>query len=110
VADINLNLKRGEVRQIEALLQDGNGAALDMTGPPTIRFQMRKKADAVLKVDRVATLIDAPTAHVRVTTTSVDTDTIGNYIAEWRVTYAGGDVLVPEEGYITVKIWEDLAP
>jgi hypothetical protein len=108
VADINI--KRGEVRQITNLLKDGTGAALDLTGVTAIKFQMRKKADSTLKIDRAATVVDQPTARVRVTTTAGDTDTIGNYIAEWRVTYAGGDVLVPEEGYITVKIWEDLAP
>lgn len=105
----DINLKRASTRPIEARLQDGNGAALSMTGA-TVRFQMRKKSDAALKIDRAATIVDAPTAHVRLTPTAEDTDTVGNYIAEWRITYAGGDVLVPEESYLTVKIWEDLAP
>lgn len=105
----DINVKKGEVRQIDALLQDGNGVALSMAEPPTVKFQMRKKSDTVLKIDRAAVIVDAPTAHVRVTTTAGDTDTPGNYIAEWRVSYAGGDVVVPEEGYLTVRIWEDLA-
>lgn len=104
----DIALKRGSTRPIEALLQDGSGMALTMTGA-TVKFQLRKKSDSTLKINGNAEVVDEPTAHVRYTPTPTDTDTAGNYVAEWRVTYAGGDVLVPEEGYITVKIWEDLA-
>lgn len=106
----DISIKRGTVRAITARLLDGNGAAADLTGASSIKFQMRKKAETTLKINRTAVVVDAPTAKVQVTTTATDTDTIGNYIAEWRVTYANGDRVFPEESYITVKVWEDLAP
>jgi hypothetical protein len=101
-------LKRGETRDVEAYLQDGNGAAVSLTGA-VIKFQMRGRFDSTLKVDRAATVVDAPTAYVRATLTSTDTDTAGNYIAEWRATYAGGYRIFPEGDYISVKVLEDLA-
>jgi uncharacterized protein YkvS len=107
MAGFDIELKRGEVRDIEALLQDGTGTALPMTGA-VVKFQMGKKG-VVLKIDRQATVVDTATAHVRFTTTALETDTAGTYKAEWRVSYAGGDVIVPESQYLNVKIWEDLA-
>lgn len=104
----DLYLKRASTRPIEAYLQDGNGAALTMTGA-VVKFQMRKKSESTLKIDRAAVIVNATTAHVRVTPTATDTDTPGNYVAEWRVSYAGGDVIVPENGYLSVRVWEDLA-
>lgn len=106
----NIEIKRGTVRAVRSRLLDGDGAAANLTGATSIRFQMRTSAGIALKVDRVAVVVDAPTATVEATLTATDTDTKGNYRAEWRVTYAGGDRIFPEENYLTVKVWEDLAP
>lgn len=104
----DVTLKRGETVDVEALLQDGLGAALDLTGA-AVKLQARKSADTTLKIDRAATVVDAPTAHVRASLTSTDTDTVGTFKAEWRVTYAGGYRIVPEGGYLSIRVLEDLA-
>lgn len=105
----DIEIKRGETVDIEANLQDGNGNAVDLAGG-VVSFQARTSAGSVLKIDRLATVVTPSTALVRASLTSTDTDTRGNYRAEWRVTYAGGSRIFPEGGYLTVKIWEDLAP
>ena len=105
----DITLKKGETVNVEAYLQDGNGDALDLSGG-VVSFQARKGSAAELKIDRIANVVDLPTGHVRAALTDEDTDTIGSYKAEWRVEYAGGYRIVPEAGYLTLKIWEDLAP
>lgn len=105
----DIAVKRGETVDIEANLQDGNGNAVDLTGA-VVYFQARTSAGDTLKIDRLATVVTPSTALVRASLTSDDTDTRGNYKAEWRAVYAGGYRIFPEDGYLSMKIAEDLAP
>jgi hypothetical protein len=101
---ITVEIKRTSVRKIRMKLTNGTSSPLE-----GVRFQMRGFQRGILKMDRAAEFIDRAGGIVEVTPDVSDTDTPGQYFAEWRVTYPGGDVLVPDGGYIRVHVLDDLA-
>lgn len=84
-------------------LMDADGAAIDLTGA-TVTFRMRAMESATLKVNAAAT-VDAPATagKVRYAWQVADTDTPGGFFAEWRITYAAGQLTVPNEAPIVVQ-------
>ena len=82
---------------------------LDLTGA-TAKFLMRNKTTKVLKVNTTASIDSPPTAGtVSYTWLGTDTDTRGEYDAEFEIDYGGGSKLtVPTETYIAIQIVEDL--
>jgi hypothetical protein len=106
---ITVEIKRTSVRKIRMKLTNGTSSPLDLTTALGVRFQMRGFQRGILKMDRAAEFIDRAGGIVEVTPDVSDTDTPGQYFAEWRVTYPGGDVLVPDGGYIRVHVLDDLA-
>lgn len=106
-----LYMKRGSVRKVRMKLTDSTGAAIPLgaaTGNP--RFQMRTLVGSTLKVDREGVVIDAANGIVEYSPTTADVDTPGRYWVEWRVPFAGGDIVVPEKGYLPAVVGDDLAP
>jgi hypothetical protein len=54
-------------------------------------------------------VVDALTGKVRYDWQGTETDTPGEYIAEWEIGLPGGiKMTVPNDGYITVSILGDL--
>ena len=110
----DFTLKRNDTRpKIQAqLTQDGN--PYDLTGS-TVKFIMKQDGAGSAKVDSAATIVDAANGDVEYAWSAVDTDTEGDYNAEWEVTDGSGDVLTFPNGhdtapqYITVEVVEDLA-
>ena len=70
-------------------LFDGLGAAVNLAGS-TVKFMMWGPGDAAVKVNASATITDAPTGKVSYTPTALNTDTPGDYMVEWQVTFGGG--------------------
>ena len=92
---------------LQATLKDADGNAVDLTGA-TVRFHM---ADAAFnsKVDAAGTVHDAPNGVVRYEWQADDTDTAGEFIAEWEVTYADNEVeSFPSEYYLEIKVGQEL--
>lgn len=87
----------------------GNATVPVLTGA-TVRFVMRLKgSDAAPKVNAVAVVEDAATATIRYDWTVGDTDTSGQYEAEWEVTAGDGKTQTfPTATYDDVTIYEDL--
>jgi hypothetical protein len=104
-----VEMKHTSVRKIRMKLTNGASSPLDLTTATDVRFQMRRFQAGALKMDRAAEFIDRVGGIVEVTPDASDTDTPGQYFAEWRVTYPGGDILVPDGGYIRVRVLDDLA-
>jgi len=82
----------------------------DLTGA-TIVFNLRLKGSTDLLLDRVpAEIVGAPTQGVvKYSWVTGDTDEIGDYDAEFEVTYPDGTIATyPNYKYFPVKISDDL--
>lgn len=92
---------------IEADLATG-GVATNLTGA-TVKFIMADKDTGTVKVTAAAVIVDAANGTVRYDWVPADTDTPGNYQAEWEVTWSDGTKQTfPTLTYITVDILADL--
>tara|TARA_R100001510_G_scaffold57539_2_gene66039 strand:- start:999 stop:1322 length:324 start_codon:yes stop_codon:yes gene_type:complete len=95
--------------QIAAILQDGDGTAIDLTAA-TVKFHMKKVGAATATTDAAATVIDANAGSVKYVWTSNDTAIAGSYLAEFEVTYTDGGIeTFPNDESIAILITEDLA-
>lgn len=74
----------------------------------TLRFFMRGGNPPMLKVSATATIVSGVFTYAPI---AADVDTVGGFIAEWEVTYAGGGIETwPTIGYLSVSIQPDLGP
>jgi hypothetical protein len=78
---------------IEDILRDSKGNLVDLTGA-TVRYQARMPGLALsLGIDQDATVVAPETGgRVRRTLVAGDTDTPGELIEQWKVTFGGGAV------------------
>jgi len=105
----NFYMKQNDTQpRMLATLQDGDGAAINLTGA-SVRFHMRTLGGSTV-VDAAATIITAASGLVRYDWVAADTDTVGSYQAEFEVTYPDTTVeTFPNSGYIRVEITDDIA-
>lgn len=74
-----------------------------------VSFIMRKQGDPAPKIDKLATIVDASTRRVRYEWADGDTDTPGQYQAEWEVVYPDGKAQTfPLKTYHSVDVLADL--
>jgi len=76
----------------------------------TAKFSMRASGSVVAKVNGVsADVYDETGGKVRYNWTASDTDTVGEYEAEFEVTLQGGGIVTfPQDGYIKVIVLDDI--
>jgi hypothetical protein len=105
VADERFHLKKGDrLPKIKGTIVDGEGLVVDLTGA-TVRFHMRAQLGAAaLKVDAPATVVSAVAGTVEYAWASADTDTPGDFNAEWVVSFGSSDRTHPNDGHIHVHI------
>jgi hypothetical protein len=87
-------------KPLEATLENDDGTPINLTGCTVrIRWTRQGAPATAYKVDQAATIDAAPaTGIVRYTPTATDTDTVGTYDADFKVTTAGGTVFyVPDD-------------
>jgi len=90
-------------------LLDGTGTAVVLTGA-AVRFIGYFPGAASAEINAVATITDAATGKVSYTPVTADTDTIGDLMVEWQVTFGGGAIeTFPNSGHQKVRITDDLA-
>jgi hypothetical protein len=93
--------------QIEAVLSDAAGTAIDLNGA-AVRFHMRRAGGAVV-IDAAATIVTAAAGLVRYVWIAGDTATAGSYQAEFEVTYADGTIeTFPNAANIQIDILADI--
>ena len=89
-------------------LFDGTGAPVPLTGA-SVKFMMQAPGSTV-KVNAAATITDAALGKVSYTPIATDTDTIGDYLVEWQVTFSGGQFeTFPNSGHQKVRVTDDIA-
>jgi len=82
---------------------------VNVTGA-SVRFLMRPVGDSTVKVTGVGSVVDGATGLVKYQWSTGDTDTTGDFEAEFEVTYTDGTVeTFPNTTYIKVKITDDIA-
>lgn len=92
-----------------ATLKDASDSAVDILGG-SVRFHMRAVGSTTVKVDAAAVVTDAENGAVKYEWATGDTDTVGQYQAEFEVTYAGGKIeTFPNNSYILVQVVDDIA-
>lgn len=90
-------IKQGDRRpylEVQLVRLDESGEVegpQDLTGATDIVFTMRNKSTGITKIDRGTdvTTLDAVEGQVRYEWQDGDTDTIGNFLGEFEVSYSG---------------------
>ena len=90
-------------------LFDGLGVPVVLTGA-SVKFMMWGPGDAAVKVNAAATITDAATGKVSYTPLAANTDTPGDYLVEWQVTFSGGAIeTFPNSDWQKVRVKDDIA-
>lgn len=105
-------IKSGDTgRSLKARLTGGDGVPQDLTGlDNAVRFRMREnRVGGALKVDRLATIVDALRGRVQYDWQAADVDTPGEYRGEFVVTIAPGQEITfpagpPPDDFIRVVV------
>lgn len=102
-------IKKGDTSP--SLLVSLTPSDVDITGA-TVVFNLRARGSAATKVDRAAAVIVSPSgpAQLRYDWLAGDTDTAGDYEAEFEVTRGDGSIeTFPNDGNIEIRITGDIA-
>lgn len=86
-------------------LRDSNGDVVNLTGA-TVRFLMTARGGSTLKVNGSASIVgDATGGVVSYAWQSADTDTAGDFNAEFEVTFSGGaKQTFPNSRYLRIQV------
>lgn len=104
-------IKKDDLRpNIEATLEDENNNAVDLSNASSVDFHMKKFDSSSTKVDSSATITDAANGKVEYEWSSGDTDTAGDYIAEFEVMWSDSDPeTYPNFENLHVRVFDEVA-
>jgi hypothetical protein len=109
----DMTIKQGDrLPKLRATLQQGTPpAAIDLTTAVAVKFQMRLVSNpATVKGPGACTIVTAASGIVEYAWGASDTDTAGTWEAEFEIEWSGGlKETVPNDGYFTVTIVDDIA-
>lgn len=100
--------KGDHLPEINSILIDDTGTAKNLTGC-TVVFLMATSSETIDTpvINAAATVVNAATGAVKYSWTGTDTNTVGSYVARWRVTDAGKLETFPNSGWITIVITDN---
>jgi len=106
---VKITMKKGDrLPVIEATIKKKDGTALDLTNA-TAKFIMVTAKDRTGKISASATITDATGGKVKYEWAANDTNTAGDFLGEFEITYADGKkIAAPSEGYIEILFYEEL--
>ena len=93
---------------ITATLKDGDKNPVDLSTATSVKFLMRKVGASAAKVNAAAAITDAVGGDVTYSWVGTDTDTTGDYQAEWEVNWGTKTETFPNDGWLRVKILDDI--
>lgn len=110
MAQVDFVLKKGDPSPaIKATLKDSAGTAVNLTDA-AVKFLTRQRGQTTNKVDAAATIDNASGGKVSYAWAAVDVDSVGEFDAEWEVTYSTGlKQTFPSDGYLAVRVVADLS-
>lgn len=95
-------------KSIVATLNNSDGTPVNLSGC-TVKVIVAAGVGVTAVVNRAVTVTDAANGVVTYTPLAADVATAGTYVAEWQVTTGSGGVFtVPDPGYDTIQIDQDL--
>lgn len=95
-------------KNIVATLMNGDGSVINLSGC-SVKVIVAAGVGVTAIVNRAVTVTDAANGIVTYTPLAADVATAGTYQAEWEVTTGTGGVFtVPDPGYDTIQIDQDL--
>jgi hypothetical protein len=103
-------IQKGTTRPIlNSTLTYSDGSTVNLTGA-TVKFVMRPVTATAPTTSAGATITSATSpATVQYTFTAVDTQSAGQFQAQWAVTFGDGSTMnFPTDGYLEVSVTEDL--
>lgn len=105
-------MKEGDdlpIRSLELQEKDGNGnrVPIDLTGSNVSFYVYDSSRDEMLIDGSPVTVTDAANGEVEYELQDGDTQRAGNFKGEFVVTYADGEITVPNNGFIPVIINPD---
>ena len=105
----DINLKQGDrLPALYAVLTDANGTPVDLTGGTVIvKFKLIGGGTGTEK-GGTCTIVDAANGQVSYAWGATDTATPGDYNLEFVATLGGKQMTFPNEGYASMRIWDDL--
>lgn len=78
---------------VEDTLRDNKGALVDLTGISSVRYVLWIPGAASAEVDQLGAVIaPATNGQVRYTFVAADTDTLGDFMEQWKVTFSGSAI------------------
>ena len=105
-----ITLKENDlVPSIIATIKDLNGDVVNLTPAASVTFTMRDQYTGVIKINATAASFVAPqtSGQVKYDWAAGDTDTAGDYIAEFTVTWTAGSKLqtAPQTTHLYITIF-----
>jgi hypothetical protein len=107
----DLTVKQNDTRPtLSITLKEGSPATpINLTTATSVAFYMKTAAGSL--ITRAATITSASGGVVSVTFQAADTATIGTYNCELQITWNDGGIeTVPNNGYFSLEIVDDLGP
>lgn len=94
---------------LKVILKDSADVVIPVTGASVI-LHMRAKTTGTVKVSAAGEVVDGAAGIVQYEWAAGDTDTVGDYEAEFQVTFADGAIeTFPNTDYIKVRVVEEIA-
>lgn len=104
-----MRIKKGDIYPFEYQLRWDDGEAISLTAASKVEFFLTLDGDTDPTVEGECDITDAANGKVKYTWVDGDTDEIGMYLAEYRITFTDGSILtIPSDDELWILIIDSL--